>query len=280
MGNHIRQDIEKVKETRAEVWWFFLIAIGFTWLFQLPQTLDSRGIIKSPAFLLQLVNYLPPFGPFFAAFLLTFLSDGMRGIKTLLKKGWDTKFGKIWWIPILFLLPAMEGLTVLLARIIGGEVFPELEIFTQPLSYTKAFLSLLYLAALEEYGWRGYALDRLQGRWNALTSSLILAAFWGPWHLQQWFMGGRDVPFFAFWYGIVMEAILLTWIYNNTKRSLLPVIIVHTLFNFQIFPTWNTPLSTMLFVLIWTLVTISVIFVWGPRRLSRQQSVEELSSER
>jgi len=275
----MRQDIEKIKGKRAEVWWFFLIAIGFTWLFQLPQTLDSRGIIKSPAFLLQLVRYLPAFGPFFAAFLLTFLSDGMRGIKALLKKGWDTKFGKIWWIPILLLLPAMEGLTVLLARLIGGEVFPDLEIFTQPLTYTKACLSLLYLAALEEYGWRGYALDRLQGRWNALTSSLILAAFWGPWHLQQWFMGGRDVPFFAFWYGIVMEAILLTWIYNNTKRSLLPVIIVHTLFNSQIFPTWNTPLSAMLFVLIWTLVTITIIFVWGPRRLSRQPSIEELPPE-
>ena len=144
-------------------------------------------------------------------------------------------------------------------------------IFTNPTSYAKTFLGLFYLAVLEEYGWRGYALDRLQVRWNALTSSLILAAFWGPWHLQQWFMGGRSVPFFAFWYGICMESILLTWLYNNTKRSLLPVILFHTLLNAQIFPTWNTMTSTMIFVLIWTIVPIVVIIVWGPRRLVRSK---------
>lgn len=259
-----------MKEKKGNVWWFFLIAIGFTWLFELPNTLDSKGIIELPTLLLRFVGYLPPWGPFAAAFFLTYLSYGKDGMMRLLKKGWDTTFAKIWWIPTLLLLPAMEGLAVLLARLFGGEAFPELVIFTQPKSYAEAFLLLLYLAALEEYGWRGYALDRLQGRWNALASSLILAAFWGPFHLQQWFMGGRTVPFFAFWYGICMESILLTWLYNNTKRSLLPVILFHTLMNAQIFPTWNNMTSTMIFVLIWTIVPIIVIIVWGPRRLVRR----------
>ena len=169
-----------MKKENGNVWWFFLIAIGFTWLFELPRTLDSQGIIESPALLLHLARYLPPWGPFFAAFLLTCLSSGKDGMKKLLKKGWDTKFGKIWWIPTLLLLPAMEGLAVLFASIFGGEIFPEPVIFTHPITYARTFLSLLYLVALEEYGWRGYALDRLQGKWNALTSSLILAAFWGP----------------------------------------------------------------------------------------------------
>ena len=265
MNKNLIEEI-KMKKKNGSVWWFFLIAIGFTWLFEFPRTLDSRGIIESPALLLNLARYLPPWGPFFAAFLLTYLSSGKDGMKKLLKKGWDTKFGKIWWIPTLLLLPVMEGLAVLFATIFG-EAFPELVIFTQPMTYARTFLGLFYLAALEEYGWRGYALDRLQGRWNALTSSLILAAFWGPWHLQQWFMGGRSVPFPAFWYGICMEAILLTWLYNNTKKSLLPVILFHTLLNAQIFPTWGTKMSAIIFVSIWTLVPITIIFIWGPRRL-------------
>lgn len=254
----------------ANVWWFFLIAIGFTWLFELPRTLDAQRIIKSPALLLYFARYLPPLGPFVAAFFLTYLSDGKNGIKRLIKRGCDIEFGKIWWIPTLLLLPAMEGLAVSLASLLGGEAFPELVVFAQPMSYIRALLGLLLLAALEEYGWRGYALDRLQRRWNALTSSLILAAFWGPWHLQQWFRAGRAVPFFAFWYGICMEAILLTWLYNNTKGSLLPVIIFHTLLNSQIFPTWNTHTSTIIFVIIWTLVTLLTTIVWGPRRLVRR----------
>ena len=153
----------------------------------------------------------------------------------------------------------MEGLAVSLASLFGGEAFPEPVFFTQPKSYAKTFLWFLYLAALEEYGWRGYALDRLQERWNALSSSLILAAFWGPWHLQQWFAGGRTVPFFAFWYGICLESILFTWLYNNTKHSLLPVILFHALLNIQVFPTWNTMTSTMIFVLIWTFLRSSTV---------------------
>jgi membrane protease YdiL (CAAX protease family) len=263
----------------VNVWWFFLIAIAVTWLFQLPLVLDSRGILHSPPSLSRIALYVSQTGPFVAAFLLTYLSDGRGGVTRLLRRGWSIGFKKVWWIPTLLLLPAMEGLAVSLAAFLGGEPFPELAILARPGTYARSFLFLLYLAALEEYGWRGYALDRLQMRWNALTSSLVLAAFWGPWHLPQWFMGGAyrsDVPFFGFWYGIVMEAILLTWLCNNTRTSLLPVILFHALMNVQVFPTWENPTSAWMFVLIWTLVTIAVIVVWGPRELvRRRQDVEK-----
>jgi membrane protease YdiL (CAAX protease family) len=259
----------------GNAWWFFLIAIGFTWLFQLPLVLDSRGIVDSPPSLSRVALYISQLGPFVAAFLLTYLSDGRNGVTRLLKRGWSTSFRKIWWIPTLLLLPAMEGLAVSSSTLFGGEAFPEPVIFAHPGSYARSLLGLLYLAALEEYGWRGYVLDRLQQRWNALASSLILAAFWGPWHLPQWFMGGAyrsDVPFPGFWYGIFMQAILLTWLYNNTKASLLPVILFHALGNAQVFPTWGNPTSAWIFVSIWTLVTVAVIVVWGPRKLVRRRT--------
>jgi len=264
-----------MKKENGSVWWFFLIAIGFTWIFQLPRTLDSQGIVESPQFLLHLSRYLPQLGPFIAAFLLTFLIAGKDGVIKLIKRGWNTKFSKIWLIPTLLLLPAMEGLAVLSAKLFGGTAFPEPDIFFHPISYLKYLLGLLYLAALEEYGWRGFALVRLQKKWNALTSSLILGAFWGPWHLQQWFMGGAyrsNVPFLAFWFGILMQAVLLTWLFNNTKASLLPVIIFHALMNAQVFPTWGTSQSTMFFVSIWTIVTVSVVIIWGPKKLMRRKT--------
>ncbi len=31
----------------------------------------------------------------------------------------------------------------------------------------------------EEIGWRGYALERLQTKWNALVSGLIVGLVWG-----------------------------------------------------------------------------------------------------
>lgn len=258
-----------MKRRFSNVWWYFLIAFGFTWLFELPRTLDALGIVKSPKYLLVLSKFLPALGPFVAAFFLTYLIEGKTGMLVLLKRGWDTRFRKIWWLSIFLLVPVMEAISVLLAHILAGEAFPDITLISKPVTYFKSLILLLVLAALEEYGWRGFALDRLQMRWNALLSSLILAAFWGPWHLQQWIMGGRDIPFFAFWYGICMHSILFTWYYNNTRRSLLPVILVHALMNAQVVPTWQNSSSAMIFVGVWTLVTIGIVIFWKPRRFVR-----------
>ena len=59
-----------MKKEPSNVWWFFLIAFVFTWLFELPRTLDSRGILEFPKFLLNLSKYLPALGPFVAAFFM------------------------------------------------------------------------------------------------------------------------------------------------------------------------------------------------------------------
>jgi membrane protease YdiL (CAAX protease family) len=257
------------------VWWFFLLALGITWVAQLPLVLNSRGITNLPRAVTRYGVHLSEWGPFIAAFLLTFLRDRLQGVRRLFRQGFSTQFRKAWWIPTLLLIPAMECTAVTLATVLGKEPFPVPPILTRAGPYALGFLSFLYLAALEEYGWRGYALPRLQRRWNALTSSLILAAFWGPWHLPQWFMGGTartDVPFLGFWYGIVMESIVLTWIYNNTRSRLLPVILVHALMNAQVFPTWESPTSAWMFVVIWTLVTVGVVAFWGPRTLTRRRS--------
>jgi membrane protease YdiL (CAAX protease family) len=163
-----------MKKGLSNVWWYFLIAYGFTWLFELPRTLDSQGVMESPKILLTLSRYLPALGPFVAAFFLTFLIEGRKGMLNLLKRGWDIRFRKIWWLPIFLLIPAMEGTAVVLSHFIAGDAFPDIPLLIQPAAYLKSLLVLLALAALEEYGWRGFALDRLQMKWNALVSSLIL----------------------------------------------------------------------------------------------------------
>ena len=61
------------------------------------------------------------------------------------------------------------------------------------LAQLGSFLPLLIIGPLsEEIGWRGYALERLQTRWNALTSSLIVGLVWALWHLPLFMMVGTS----------------------------------------------------------------------------------------
>ncbi len=85
--------------------------------------------------------------------------------------------------------------------------------------------------ANEEIGWRGFALPRLLGRWNALFSSIVLGAVWWGWHLP-YFLGssGINPDFYPFLAYMVSLSILMTWVFNHTQGSLF----VATFFHFWI----------------------------------------------
>jgi len=243
---------------------FFLIAFAWSWLLWLPQILWGISL------------FLAPFGPTVAALLLTAINEGGRGVKALLKRGVDFGFRKVWLLPIFLLMPAIVGLSLLLA-VLGGEPLPEVPVLAQPWSIIPAFFYILFLGGplAEEFGWRGYALDRLQTRFNALVASIILGVVWGLWHLPLFFMPGQDIyrnmPIWGFILGTVFFSILFTWIYNNTGRSILAVLLFHTVGNLAhfIFPAVATTWGGLYSLVLNVVVVIIVVAVWGPRRLAR-----------
>jgi len=143
------------------------------------------------------------------------------------------------------------------------------------------FLPLLILGPLsEEIGWRGYALGRLQTRWNALTSSLIVGLVWGLWHLPLFMIAGTSMhelglPFIGFLVGFMAISILYTWLYNNTKQSLWSAILLHWLYTcaFQVISTSVTrsPLYNWLEYLPYVIMAVIVVLIWKPQTLSRTQ---------
>jgi len=145
--------------------------------------------------------------------------------KGLVSDGMRLSFS--FFLPSLFLLHCWMCSRVEAARHGGGAV--------KHLALIPTLITLFFPAFMEELGWRGYALDRLQWRWSALVSSLILGILWAFWHTPLFFfkdtimynMGFGSLAFWTFIISTICPTIYLTWIFNNTNRSTLSGILWH-----------------------------------------------------
>ena len=81
---------------------------------------------------------------------------------------------------------------------------------------TLALTALLF-GGLEEPGWRGYALPRLQERHTPFVATALLGLAWGVWHVPLYGPAGFVVP--------LVLAFLYTWLYNRTGSVLMCVLL-------------------------------------------------------
>jgi membrane protease YdiL (CAAX protease family) len=101
--------------------------------------------------------------------------------------------------------------------------------------YVVAGLFFLFAGGpvFEEIGWRGFALPRLQRLYGPLIGSLILGTLWALWHSPLFLIPSWDTPhgsfldaaLFLVW--AVSITIVFTWVFNNTKGSVLMAILAH-----------------------------------------------------
>jgi membrane protease YdiL (CAAX protease family) len=154
------------------------------------------------------------------------------------------------------------------------------EIFGPGISPPVLFLPFLLFSMLtngEEIGWRGFALPRLQQRHTALVASLILGAVWAFWHLPKYLMvntslgGGSALGEFPIESAHTLAfAILYTWLFNNTRGSLLLLTIFHASWNaaWVSLPMQNVSWASL--VVYW-LAALVVILLAGPAELVRKE---------
>lgn len=265
---------------KLNVWLFFLLAIGWSWLFWIPAALVSQSGTASTAlekFLLGPYN-LGGWGPFVSALLLTYLNDRWRGIKKLFKRGISYRFGAVWYLVIFLLFPVLVGGALLLA-LLTEEPTQEMVALSNPITIPVAFVYIFFLGGplQEEFGWRGYALERLQESWNSLVSSIIVGLMWGVWHLPLFFMPRNEFyyqrPIWGLMLSTVLVSILFTWLYNNTGRSVLAALLFHTMFNLShyLFPTLGSDRASQYFFILLFISVLAVLVIWWPKRMARER---------
>jgi membrane protease YdiL (CAAX protease family) len=267
---------------------FFLLAFVISWIGWVPAAAASWGVFpwQLPPMLTGLFG---AFGPSLAAIILTITIDGAPGLRRLLWRLLWWRAG-IKWYAFVLVFPAAISLASSALYISFGGAAPDfadppvLHLYPLPpeLSGVGAWtlLPFVFLQTLlfsspmgEEIGWRGYALPRLQASRSALLASLILGLIWGLWHLPLFLMRGHPLSheFFGwFLLSIVADAILFTWVYNNTRGSLLLALLFHASFSVTglfVATAETTPLVSL--ALKWGVVVV-VIAMAGPVRLSHR----------
>lgn len=266
-------------------WTFMLLTFSISWLIWLPGVLSATKLI--PLHLSNtiygILNLVGGFGPTIAGLILTYHQEGKKGLKQLFHRVIKIKsIGKQWWIPILFIIPIIQGGAVLISVLFGGTI-PESPLLLEPwlIPFYIVIASTLPIAApiREEFGWRGYALDRIQVRWNALLSSIILGIFWGVWHFPLFVFPTTQIiyGYIPLWVLIIdatVLSIMMTWVYNNTERSLLSAIIIHAVmdvFSGSVFLYYKIKNGIYFNLILQILFIIIIISLYGYKTMVRFQ---------
>lgn len=263
-------------------WGFLVFSHGWTWSFWLVASLWGTTIWHPPALVFFVLGGL---GVPLGGIVMTRLTYGAPGLRDLGRRIVDpTRVSGRWWAVILLFFPLLTLVAGILARAAGATRQPiDLtgagERLTHPASLAVMMLFTLIIGPLpEEVGWRGYLLDRMQARWRALSSSLVVGLLNWVWHAPLFRLPGYSEAFRAIpptllqllWV-VVPAAVLYTWVYNNTGRSVLAVIVFHFTGNLA-GELFGASQETQTYRLVLTgLAVVFIVWWWGPGTLCRDR---------
>lgn len=212
--------------------------------------------------------------PTIAASILIYRENKTAGVIALLKRSFDYKRirAKIWYAPILLLMPGVTVLTYGLMRLIGLPLpTPQFPVLAAPVMFVAFFIGALG----EELGWSGYVIDPMQERWDALQASILLGLVCAAWHIVPLLQVHRSPAWIGWWcLYTVAGRVLLTWLYNNTGKSVFAAAFYHAISNvsWQLFPNYGSHWDPSITGLIVAFAAAIVTILWGPRTLARYRN--------
>lgn len=218
-----------------------------------------------------------PIGPVVAALIVVPLTEGKAGLKEWASRIVRWRVGVRWYAIALLLPMALSVAAVALNVLLGAPALTFGHLAQWPDLLVEILFVFFIIALGEEPGWRGYALPRLQEGRSALSATLNLAAFGVIWHVPLFLTGDSpwsNIPI------IVAGYIFLTWVFNNTRGSVLIVMIMHTSQNASrmIFaPLFSGADATRYFwllTILFIVVGTAVVILAGPARLSRRTEAQ------
>jgi hypothetical protein len=197
-------------------------------------------------------------GPTLAALIITARTEGIAGLKNLLRRlvpAARTRSLYLLALLAFFVIAAAAwGMTTrdipAFYLLVGSPAFwsalpARLAVDTGPLG--------------EELGWRGFALPRMLRTSSPWVASILLGVVWTLWHVPAFFLPDlpqRQIAFAPFALNTIALAVVFTWFYLRSGGDLLLMVLLHFLANLVAgafgLPLWPVAVaSTSLAVLAW-----------------------------
>lgn len=168
-----------------------------------------------------------PYTPFLAALIVVPIVSGLAGLKDWASRIVRWRVG-VQWYAAAVLVPLIATGTAAYLNIRLGASFVPFQLSHLPALLPQAAMLFLYVGLGEEPGWRGFAVPQLQKRFSAITTSLIIAVMGIGWHLPIFLRADRP---WANILPIIAGYFVFTWLFNNSRGSVLIVMLLHAAHN-------------------------------------------------
>lgn len=217
-----------------------LLTFSLTWLVATPVFVFSPELSREGIDLSIGLVVISAVVALIPAFIVSSAFSRTPGVRSFIKPLVKPRGHIAWYITAVLIIPALLVLSIVIESILGKEL-------TSPrVSVDGGWSNFLFLFILsaayrffyanacgEEPGWRGFALPRLEARFNPLTANLILAFFWALWHLPLPQAQGLANPaaFLEYYIGTFAHCIIISWLFNRTKGSILVAGLLHVFSN-------------------------------------------------
>jgi membrane protease YdiL (CAAX protease family) len=206
---------------------FLLIAFGVPWTGWI-----GVGLIKSPTqFEMVVANFWFPAACSLAGFIAVTVENGLTGLSAFTARVFNLRFPGWLWAVALLTPPVAAGATFIFH--LSDVVAKGMPNFALLLG---AFANSGIGPAAEEFGWRGYLLNRICSRgWSPLVAGLAIGPIWAAWHIplhyHPTFEHAYSAFLFIFW--ATAWSVILALIVARARGSVLPAIVAHWALNNQ-----------------------------------------------
>ncbi len=245
----------------------------------------------------MLIFSIGAYGPFIAALLAISLEVGRDGIRDLFRRMTKWRVEVKWYLWVI-LIPFVIALPAFLIGIASGMTPLATLTLAVPLNLLLPLvLWQTFTSGLEEPGWRGYALPKLQEKHNAENASIRLGVLWSVWHwpyityltISTAVIPGDTPPELVvvalsiatiqtlFLHAVTSAgiAVIYTWFYNNTESVLL-AILFHMTTNVVMAYLQTSPALTVITGIMPWVIAIFLLKRYGGETLTGIESVREI----